>query len=206
MATTLENTASNYAEIARQSLVAEQCALLVVDIQEKLLPPIDREFFFSKLGRTYPAVGERRARVALFAGCVAQVSFSALHDATIRVLTANGCELLHQRLVDVQASCRVEDHDVAAVLARAVDALANRLDRVAALVGVNGNVDLRAELDQLVDRGRALQVGSDERGLAAVLLQQQSELAGRGRLSRSLQPRKQDRRRRPLREGDLRRA
>ena len=62
--------------------------------REKLLPPIDREFFFSKLGRTYPAVGQRRARVALFAGCVAQVSFSALHDATIRVLTANGCEVV----------------------------------------------------------------------------------------------------------------
>ncbi len=40
MATTLENTASTYAEIARQPLVAEQCALVVVDIQEKLLPPI----------------------------------------------------------------------------------------------------------------------------------------------------------------------
>lgn len=62
--------------------------------REKLLPPIDREFFFSKLGRTYPAVGQRRARVALFAGCVAQVSFSALHEATIRVLTANGCEVV----------------------------------------------------------------------------------------------------------------
>lgn len=32
--------------------------------------------------------------MALFAGCVAQVSFSALHDATIRVLTANGCEVV----------------------------------------------------------------------------------------------------------------
>jgi glycolate oxidase iron-sulfur subunit len=39
-------------------------------------------------------VGHRRARVALFAGCIAQVSFSALHDATIRVLTANGCEVV----------------------------------------------------------------------------------------------------------------
>jgi len=62
--------------------------------RERLLPPIDRKFFFSQLGRTYPAVGARRARVALFAGCIAQVSFSALHDATIRVLTANGCEVV----------------------------------------------------------------------------------------------------------------
>src|ERR1700681_3341828 len=68
--------------------------LLGLADREKLLPPIDREFFFSKLGRTYPAAGQRRARVALFAGCVAQVSFSALHEATIRVLTANGCEVV----------------------------------------------------------------------------------------------------------------
>lgn len=62
--------------------------------RERLLPPIDRKFFFSQLGKTHPAVGPRRARVALFAGCIAQVSFSALHDATIRVLTANGCEVV----------------------------------------------------------------------------------------------------------------
>ncbi|MGH9679963.1 MAG: (Fe-S)-binding protein, partial [Candidatus Acidiferrales bacterium] len=62
--------------------------------RERLLPPIDKKFFFSNLGRTYPAVGPRRARVALFAGCVAQVSFSKLHEATIRVLTANGCEVV----------------------------------------------------------------------------------------------------------------
>ena len=68
--------------------------LLGLADRERLLPPIDREFFFSQLGQTYPAVGPRRARVALFAGCIAQVSFSALHDATIRVLTANGCEVV----------------------------------------------------------------------------------------------------------------
>jgi len=68
--------------------------LLGLADREKLLPPIDSKFFFSQLGRTFPAVGPRRARVALFAGCVAQVSFSALHAATIRVLTANGCEVV----------------------------------------------------------------------------------------------------------------
>ena len=35
-----ENAAENQAEIARRPLEAEQCALIVVDIQEKLLPPI----------------------------------------------------------------------------------------------------------------------------------------------------------------------
>src|ERR1700722_15041460 len=40
MATAFENAATDYAEIARRALEAEQCALVVVDIQEKLLPPI----------------------------------------------------------------------------------------------------------------------------------------------------------------------
>ena len=85
-----------YQRSGLQSLVRATGILQLLGLaqKEKLLPPIDREFFFSKLGRTYPAIGQRRARVALFAGCVAQVSFSALHDATIRVLTANGCEVV----------------------------------------------------------------------------------------------------------------
>jgi glycolate oxidase iron-sulfur subunit len=58
------------------------------------MPRIEDRFFFSQLGRTFPAQGTRRARVALFAGCVAQVSFNALNEATIRVLTANGCEVV----------------------------------------------------------------------------------------------------------------
>jgi nicotinamidase-related amidase len=40
MVTTFANPSADYAEIARRPLDAEQCALLVVDIQEKLLPPI----------------------------------------------------------------------------------------------------------------------------------------------------------------------
>ena len=62
--------------------------------RERLLPPIDDSFFFSQLGRTFPATGPRRARVAFFAGCVAQVTFTQLNEATIRVLTANGCEVV----------------------------------------------------------------------------------------------------------------
>ena len=43
MATTLGSVSqlsNDYSEIARRPLVADQCALLVIDIQEKLLPPI----------------------------------------------------------------------------------------------------------------------------------------------------------------------
>jgi nicotinamidase-related amidase len=43
MSTTFEKMSAatnDYAEIARQALEAERCALVVVDVQEKLLPPI----------------------------------------------------------------------------------------------------------------------------------------------------------------------
>jgi len=68
--------------------------LLGLQDRERLMPPIDSNFFFAQLGKTFPARGTRRARVALLAGCVAQVTFSELNRATIRVLQANGCEVV----------------------------------------------------------------------------------------------------------------
>ena len=131
------------------------------------------------------------------------------HEEDVRRLrlAAHGGELLHQRLVDVQPAGGVEDDDVAAVRLRALDAVADRLDRVGALVGVDGDPDLRAELHELVDRGRAA-AGRRRRARACCpsLLEQQRELAGGGRLARALQAGEQDRRRRPRREGELRGA
>jgi nicotinamidase-related amidase len=40
MVTAFANASADYAEISRRPLDAEHCALIVVDIQEKLLPPI----------------------------------------------------------------------------------------------------------------------------------------------------------------------
>ena len=40
MVNSVESAAETYAEIARRSLHPDQCALIVIDIQEKLLPPI----------------------------------------------------------------------------------------------------------------------------------------------------------------------
>jgi len=68
--------------------------LLGLSQRDLLLPPVDRQFFFDQLGKTFPAQGARRARVAFFAGCVANVTFTGLNEATIRVLTANGCEVV----------------------------------------------------------------------------------------------------------------
>jgi len=68
--------------------------LLGLAEREALLPRVDDHFFFSQLGKVFPSRGPRRARVALFAGCLAQVTFTELHEATIRVLTANGCDVV----------------------------------------------------------------------------------------------------------------
>jgi glycolate oxidase iron-sulfur subunit len=44
-----------------------------------------------------PPVGKKRARVALFTGCVAEAMFSQTNRATARVLQANGCEVVIPR-------------------------------------------------------------------------------------------------------------
>jgi glycolate oxidase iron-sulfur subunit len=68
--------------------------LLGLSERERFLPRIDDTFFYGRYGWAFPAASPRRARVAFFAGCVANVTFSQLNEATIRVLTANGCEVV----------------------------------------------------------------------------------------------------------------
>jgi glycolate oxidase iron-sulfur subunit len=79
-----------------EALARKTHAAGLFGMQERLelAPRIDREFFASRMGKTFAAKGRRRARVALFAGCIARVTFTALNDATIRVLQANGCEVV----------------------------------------------------------------------------------------------------------------
>ncbi len=63
------------------------------DLQQ-LTPSADPPFFFSQIGRTFPADGKPRRRVAFLAGCIANVSFARLNEATVRVLQRNGCEVV----------------------------------------------------------------------------------------------------------------
>ena len=82
---------SGFQSLARSTGILK---LLGVDKRERLLPRVDSNFFYDRLGKTFPATGELRGRVAFFAGCVANVTFAELNAATIRVLTANGCEVV----------------------------------------------------------------------------------------------------------------
>ena len=61
---------------------------------EQLTPHAEPPFFFSQIGKTFPAEGKARYRVAFLAGCIANVSFARLNEATVRVLQKNGCDVV----------------------------------------------------------------------------------------------------------------
>ncbi|MDQ2776448.1 MAG: (Fe-S)-binding protein [Acidobacteriota bacterium] len=61
---------------------------------EALSPNAEAPFFYSKIGKTFPAIGDRRYKVAFLAGCIANVAFARLNEATVRVLQQNGCEVV----------------------------------------------------------------------------------------------------------------
>ena len=65
------------------------------------------------------------------------------------------------------------------------------------------DLDLAAELLQLVDGGRALQVGRDQGGMLARLAQPEGELGGGGRLAGALEAREQDHGGRTSGEGEI---
>lgn len=59
----------------------------------QLAPQAQSPFFFSSIGKVFPAEGVTKHRVALMAGCMQNVFFSRLNEATVRVLRKNGCEV-----------------------------------------------------------------------------------------------------------------
>lgn len=60
---------------------------------EPFTPQIEWPSFFRNYGRLFPAEGRTRYRVAFFGGCIANVAFARLNEATVRVLRKNGCEV-----------------------------------------------------------------------------------------------------------------
>jgi glycolate oxidase iron-sulfur subunit len=66
-----------------------------------------------------PAVGERRGRVALLLGCVQRVFYPEVHQATIRVLAAEGFEVLAPALPDCCGALELHAGEEDAAIARA---------------------------------------------------------------------------------------
>jgi glycolate oxidase iron-sulfur subunit len=60
---------------------------------ESLAPAVESPTFYRQMGKVFPAQGERKHRVALLSGCIANLCFARLNEATVRVLQANGCEV-----------------------------------------------------------------------------------------------------------------
>ncbi len=108
----------------------------------------------------------------------------------------------------MQAPGRVDDQHVLAVLARAIERPRGDLDGVAigALL-IDLRAGLAADLDELLDRRRAVHVAGGDSHRRGVLLAQVARQLGRSRrLARALQPRHQDHRRRFRREAQARRG
>ncbi|MEL6221209.1 MAG: heterodisulfide reductase-related iron-sulfur binding cluster [Cyanobacteria bacterium J06627_8] len=61
---------------------------------ESLLPSLSSKTFQGAPATVIPAVGETRHRVGMILGCVQRLFFPTINEATIRVLTANGCEVI----------------------------------------------------------------------------------------------------------------
>jgi glycolate oxidase iron-sulfur subunit len=60
---------------------------------ESMLPPISQRFFRPD-ATILPAIGTRRAKVAMLNGCVMPLLFSDVNEATVRVLRRNGCDVI----------------------------------------------------------------------------------------------------------------
>jgi glycolate oxidase iron-sulfur subunit len=96
---------------------------------ESLAPAVEMPSFFEAYGKTFPALGERKYRVAMLGGCMANVTFARLHEATVRVLQKNGCEVVVPNdqtccgALHVHAGCREEGR---ALARKNIDAMADK--------------------------------------------------------------------------------
>ncbi|MBK9710122.1 MAG: 4Fe-4S dicluster domain-containing protein [Kouleothrix sp.] len=116
--------------IARRSGILR---LLKLDETEALLPPIS-DRFVTPQGQIYPAEGQARHHVALLTGCIMSTAFGEVHEATIRVLRKNGCEVLlppdqgccgalHVHGGDMDGGRELARHNIAAFEGLGLDAI-----------------------------------------------------------------------------------
>lgn len=61
---------------------------------ESLLPQVTLKSFQNPIPTLIPAQGQQRYRVGMILGCVQRLFFPDVNEATVRVLTANGCEVV----------------------------------------------------------------------------------------------------------------
>jgi glycolate oxidase iron-sulfur subunit len=61
---------------------------------ESILPQVTTDSLIKNIPDVIPAASEKRYRVGVILGCVQRLFFFPVNEATVRVLTANGCEVV----------------------------------------------------------------------------------------------------------------
>lgn len=162
--------------------------LLVATGLWKLLPPrLGRlatllpklESACDPLPNVLPAKGRRRARVALFTGCVADVLFRQTNWATARVLQENGCDVvvpatqgccgaIHYHAGASEPAREYADRNVAALKADEVDAVIVNVAGCGSMLkdyGHHWQDEQQPQREQLADKVRDVNEFLDELGL-----------------------------------------
>jgi len=66
-------------------------------VMEKMSPRLSDRFFEIPKTERVAARGERRFTVGMISGCIMPLAFAETNEATVRVLTANGCDVILPR-------------------------------------------------------------------------------------------------------------
>ncbi len=63
-------------------------------VLDEYLPPVPSKYFRTTDHTITTAEGKKEHKVGFFSGCVMSITYSAVNEATLRVLAKNGCEIL----------------------------------------------------------------------------------------------------------------
>jgi glycolate oxidase iron-sulfur subunit len=84
---------SGLQQLVRSSKILPQVSPHLASM-DSVLPPLNAADLTATFPEKIPAQGETRYRVGMILGCVQRLFFDRVNQATIRVLTANGCEII----------------------------------------------------------------------------------------------------------------
>lgn len=101
---------------------------------EAALPKINTPPLLGRGGEFYPAFGTSRASVAMITGCVMDVVYSDVNEATLNVLRKNGCDVwipksqkccgaLHLHAGDREQAKELAKHNIDVFLSNEIDAV-----------------------------------------------------------------------------------
>jgi glycolate oxidase iron-sulfur subunit len=93
-------------KLVRQTGIVEKISPHLAGMESNL-PELSLSTFQDTLPELVPAQGTKRYRVGMILGCVQRLFFDRVNQATVRVLTANGCEVV---IPSAQGCCAALAH------------------------------------------------------------------------------------------------